>query len=397
MSEKIRILHITTTLNSNGGIEETIRILCRRLDPNRFRIGLCSIQDRPLEILEEFRQMDVEIFCIGRKGYFFDFITISQIKNVIKKFKADIVHTHTDKGNFHGRLAAFLSPKVCIVTTFHSLENMAFSKTPELKKRLSELFDVKCARHQNYIYMFVYPFFNIILNQLNSKVITVSNTIRKIYSYNPDNTLYETVYAPYDHTIFKSHYRGFNGKYIILGTVARLERQKGHFYLLQALSKLIKTRKDILLKIIGDGSLKKDIELFIKKNCLEPFVLLCGKLPHDTSLYDDIDIYIQPSIIEGCSITLLEAMGSGIPIIASDIDGPRELIIPDKTGILVPPKNPEALKDAILELIGNKELAFKLGRAGRERAINKFSSKIFAEKMFQIYQKLVIGGKEISA
>ncbi|MCP4350833.1 MAG: glycosyltransferase family 4 protein [Desulfobacterales bacterium] len=111
-------------------------------------------------------------------------------------------------------------------------------------------------------------------------------------------------------------------------------------------------------------------------------------LPHDARLYEDTDICIQPSVFEGCSITILEAMGTGIPVIASNIDGPKELIIPGKTGILVPPKHPDALKDAVLDLIENKEKAVKIGNAGNLRASEKFSSKVFIDKMSQIYQTL---------
>lgn len=171
--------------------------------------------------------------------------------------------------------------------------------------------------------------------------------------------------------------------------MGRLEKQKGHLYLLQAFAQLVQRRRDILLKIVGNGDLKADIELFIKRNNLEPYVFLCGNLPHDARLYDNIDIYIQPSVFEGCSITLLETMGTGIPVIASNIDGPKELIIPDKTGLLVPPENPDALAEAIFDLIENKEKALKLGRVGNKRVMEKFSSKVFIKKMSLIYQELV--------
>lgn len=389
MSEKIRVLHITTSLNSNGGIEETIRILCRRLDPNRFRIGFCSIQDRPLEILEEFRQMDVEIFCIERRGYFFDFITISQIKNVIKKFKADVVHTHRNKGNLHGRLAAVLTPGTAIVTTHHDMGDISFSRTPALKKRkqhnISASRDNDCS---GFIDTVMYPFLNVELNRLNAKVIAVSNSVRNIYTSNLGDNCFETVYSPYDETMYTPYYNGLRKSQISLGVVGRLTWHKGLMVLLHAMKILVQIRDDIRLKIIGNGDLKPKLDAFIHKNGLNPYVHLYGDLPHRANLYDNIDIYIQPSVSEGCSITLLEAMGVGIPVIASDIDGPKELITHNKTGILVPPDNPDALKDAIIDLIEDKEKAFKIGKAGNKRACENFSSKIFIEKMTRIYQEL---------
>lgn len=134
MLKPIKILHITTSLSSNGGIEETLRILCSRLDKKLFQIGICSIKDKPEKILEEFRQMDVEIFCGSRKGQLFDIFTTLWLRKVIKNFQADIVHTHNNKGNFHGRLAAKFASTVSIVTTHHDLGDLIFSKTSALKK-----------------------------------------------------------------------------------------------------------------------------------------------------------------------------------------------------------------------------------------------------------------------
>ncbi|MEE8301089.1 MAG: glycosyltransferase family 4 protein, partial [Candidatus Tectomicrobia bacterium] len=229
---------------------------------------------------------------------------------------------------------------------------------------------------------------NIQFNLLNDKVIAVSNAVRKVYSANPQDTFYETVYAPFDHTLFKSCYFGFQHTKVTLGTVGSLVGQKGLFYLLHAMKNLRQYRHDIYLKVIGDGPLKSELEAFCSRYHLEPYVGLFGHLPHDANLYKDIDLYIQPSVSEGCSITLLEAMGTGIPVIASNIDGPRELIIPHQTGLLVTPKNVEALTDAIVELIENKEKAFRLGRAGQKRAAENFSAVHFIGKMSRIYQEL---------
>ncbi len=390
MPRRISLLFVTTSISSYGGIEETLRVLCLRLNPDLFRIGICTIQDSPHEILDEFKEMDVEVYCIGRQGYFFDFFTALKIFHLIKSFKADIVNTHNNKGNFHGRIAAFLLKRPSIVTTHHDLGDIFFSKNPKLKKqKRSDLLEIHGINPYNLVHAVLYPYLNVKLNNLNSKVITVSDAVRDIYTSNPVDPRFETVYAPYDDTVFKMQYEGFKGRKIFLGTVGRFFRQKGHIYLLQAMKMLVQSRNDIELILIGDGPLKTDIERFIKENDLTSFVKILDCMPHDASLYDGIDIYIQPSVSEGCSITLLEAMGVGIPVIASDIEGPRELIISGKTGVLVPPKNPQALKDAVLRLIENKEKAAELGKTGNRRVLEKFSSNIFIRRMTGIYQDLV--------
>lgn len=390
MPRRIHLLFITTSISTYGGIEETLRILCDRLNPTLFRIGLCAIQDHPHEILEEFREMGVETYCLHRTGYFFDLITTLRVSSLIKQFKADIVHTHNDKGNLHGRAASFIAGKPAIVTTHHDLGDILFSKNPKLKtKRSSVLSEISGVDPYQWTHKTLYPFLNIGLNRLNAKVITVSNAVRDIYTSDPLDAHFETVYAPYDETIFRPNNEGFKTEKVTLGTVGRFCKQKGYVYLLQAMKLLVTSRSDIALRIIGDGPLRSDIETFVEENGLTNFVTLCGPLPHDAHLYDDIDIYIQPSVSEGCSITLLEAMGVGIPVIAGDTEGPGELIIPNETGILVPLRNPHALKDAVLHLIENREKARTLGRAGNRRAMACFSATIFIERMTRIYQGLV--------
>ena len=395
MSKPIKILQVTPSLSSNGGIEETIRILCTRLDKKKFRLGVCPIKDQPRDILREFKETEVEFFYYPRKGRIFDIFTIFWLRKIITDFKFDIVHTHSNKGNFHGRLAGLLAgKKVSIVTTHHDLGDLIFSKTPFLSKASASRPGIQRPPYMNVVYSLVYPFFNVRLNSLNSKIITVSHIVKKVYSAEPDNTLFETVYAPYDETIFKSSYQGLRSERIVLGVVGRLEKQKGHLCLLRAFSELIRSHGNLFLIIIGDGTLRNEIDLFIEKNHLKSYVVVRGNLPHGADLYDGIDIYIQPSLLEGCSITLLEAMGTGIPIIASDVGGPKELIIPNKTGLLVPPNDPAALKAAILGLMDNKKKALGLGKAGNERALQHFSSQIFIDKMSRIYQALV-GEKEM--
>ncbi len=388
MSKPIKILQVTPSLSSNGGIEETIRILCTRLDKKKFRLGVCPIRDQPRDVLKEFKETGADFFYYPRKGRIFDVFTIFWLRKIITDFQFDIIHTHSNKGNFHGRLAGMLAGKVSIVTTHHDLGDLIFSKTPVLREERGDRAGIRRPPYMNIVYSVVYPFFNVRLNKLNSKIITVSSIVKKVYSSEPDNPLFETVYAPYDETIFRPNYQGLRGKRIVLGVVGRLEREKGHLCLLRAFTELIRSHRNLFLIIIGDGTLRNEIDLFIEKNDLRPYVLVRGNLSHSADLYNDIDIYIQPSLLEGCSITLLEAMGTGIPIIASNVGGPKELVIPNETGLLVPPNDPAALKAAILDLIGNRKKAVGLGRAGSERALKNFSSKIFIDKMSRIYQDL---------
>lgn len=378
---------MSSTFSSHGGIEETLRLLFTRLDTDEFRFGLCSITDAPQNIITVFHELDIERFCMKRTGYFFDAATTLRIYNIMKRFKADIVHTHRNKANLHARIAGYLAPKISIVTTHHDMEDIVFSKNPGLKRHKEfSPFDVHDVDHPDWITSILYPFLNVMLNRLNSKVISVSNSVRDIYTAHPGDRRFETVYAPYDETVYHYTCRRRKADGITLGTVGRLAKPKGHLYLLQAMKMLARYHGNIVLKIIGDGPIRSQIVSYIKNHRLSSQVRLCGELPHNAHLYDGIDIYIQPSVSEGCCIAVLEAMALGIPVIASNIDGLKELILPEKSGILVPAKNPDALTRAITDLIDNEEKALLLGKAASLQAKEKFSAATFASKMADIYR-----------
>jgi glycosyltransferase involved in cell wall biosynthesis len=385
---KINVLHITSTLRSSGGIEETIRVLARKLDPARFRVGVCSIGDSYEDILPEFKQMDIELFCLARRGYFFDLLTTLALRRVINTFGADIVHTHRNKANLHGRLAALLTQTPSI-TTFHSVStsyNMFHTAGSASAKDITGVTGDHLPGLMN---SFIYPLLTKLLNRFNDRIVVVSEAVRAVYSNNRDDSRYVTVYAPYDEEIFSPTGRLFAGRQVTIGTVGRLVWKKGHIYLLQAMRHIVKIRTDIRLKIIGAGPLRAELESFVNRHDLAAYVELCGDRPHDAMLYEDMDIYVQPSVSEGCSITLLEAMGCGIPVIACNIEGPAELIRGGIDGILVPVRDPVALADAILDMVDHREKSIALANAGQQRAYANFSSKHFIKKMTSLYQRAV--------
>ena len=157
VSSSINVLFVTTGIGSFGGIEETLRILCTHLNRNRFRIGLCVIQKIPQESANLFEKLGVQIFALGRKGYFFDPLTTLAVAQVIRRFKADIVHTHHNKGNLHGRLAAGFLASAPSTTTHHDLSDSRFAKTPA----------ARVARIPGgWVEATLYPFLNVTLSRL---------------------------------------------------------------------------------------------------------------------------------------------------------------------------------------------------------------------------------------
>lgn len=184
---------------------------------------------------------------------------------------------------------------------------------------------------------------------------------------------------------------------IVLASLSRLTLQKGINYTIEAINRLIKTnpKLPIVYLIAGIGPDSQIIEEMIHKDNLEAHVFLLGKLPDEDrdAFFNSIDIFMQPSqphqsFIEGFGISLVEAQACGKPVISTDWGGIPEAVVRDKSGILVPVKNQQAVEDAILKLAVDTELRTRMGQAGIEHA-KQFSWEKHAKQVEEVLLSLV--------
>jgi glycosyltransferase involved in cell wall biosynthesis len=152
-------------------------------------------------------------------------------------------------------------------------------------------------------------------------------------------------------------------------TVGRIEREKGHHVLLEALASLKRRNVRVRWTLVGDGSLRLSVWRRAVELGLESEVALLGKVGQDRirSCYLDAHVFCLPSLGEGVPVVLMEAMASGLPVVASGIMGIPELVEAGVGGLLVPPGRADALAEAIGILAADPALRRRMGRAGRER------------------------------
>ena len=179
----------------------------------------------------------------------------------------------------------------------------------------------------------------------------------------------------------------FDDNTVLIGTVAAFFARKGHEYLLGAASKIIDKHPNTKFIFIGEGSLilemkKRAQELGLSKN-----VEFLGFIENVLPYYSIFDIFVLPSLGEGMPLTLLEAMAMGVPVVATAVDGSKELVLDGETGLLVPSQNVMALAKAIEYMIENPEKAKEMGNAGRKRIRNKYSLQRNIEETINIYLK----------
>jgi len=180
---------------------------------------------------------------------------------------------------------------------------------------------------------------------------------------------------------------GIGGK-MVIGVVGRLRKEKGQATLLESMKTVIRELMDVVLIVIGDGPDRPYLEGMAKKCGIDSRVKWLGLRDHDEvlRLYSIMDVVVVPSLFEGFGLTAAEAMAAGKPVVASDVDGIREVIEKDATGFLVPPGDIQALGNALKKLLIDHERREAFGIRGKERVLRYFSIQQFETQILSAYQ-----------
>jgi glycosyltransferase involved in cell wall biosynthesis len=173
----------------------------------------------------------------------------------------------------------------------------------------------------------------------------------------------------------------------VIGAVGRLVERKGFKYLIDAMPLLLRKRPNLTLAIVGEGPLKESLQRQAASLGLADKVRFLGFRRDLRYVLQAIDVFALPSLKEGLPITLLIVMAEGRPVVASAVDGVPTFVHHDRTGLLVPPKDPEKLAEAIARLLDDRSLAAQLGSAGRALAAREASVRATAAKV----DKLILG------
>jgi glycosyltransferase involved in cell wall biosynthesis len=173
----------------------------------------------------------------------------------------------------------------------------------------------------------------------------------------------------------------------VIGAVGRLVERKGLRYLIEAMPILLKDRGNLSLAIVGDGPLKETLQGQAASLGLGDKVRFLGFRRDLRYVLQAIDVFALPSLKEGLPITLLIVMAEGRPVVASAVDGVPTFVHHDRTGLLVPPRDPRKLAEAIERLLNDRSMGAQLGGAGRALVAREASVKATAAKV----DKLILG------
>ena len=181
-----------------------------------------------------------------------------------------------------------------------------------------------------------------------------------------------------------------NNSKIVIGSVGSLVPVKGHTYLLQAIQRLqVDKRNKIRLLIIGDGPLRKELEEQVRQLGLDDVVIFTGHRNDIHRLIDRCSFLVNSSVQEGLSRTVVEAYLRSKPVIATNLDYVKEVIIPDQSGLIVPTRDSRALAQAINTYIDHPDTTKSHGIRGKAFIADRFSLSRMLENYHHAYQELL--------
>jgi glycosyltransferase involved in cell wall biosynthesis len=174
----------------------------------------------------------------------------------------------------------------------------------------------------------------------------------------------------------------------LIGNVAALVPHKGQRHLIESAALVVRQVPDARFVIAGEGELRPALERAIKEHHLEKHVLLLGFRPDVLSLHKAFDIFVMSSVTEGLGTSLLDAMASGTPVVATAAGGIPEVVVEGETGFIVPPRDHDAMADALVRLLKDEKLRQRMGHAGLLRARRRFSADRMVQETLRVYQRV---------
>ncbi|MDD4607462.1 MAG: glycosyltransferase [Patescibacteria group bacterium] len=356
MNKKIKIIHILSELKP-AGAEHLVLDLVKNLDPAQFEIQVWAVVGGgELEI--EFKKLNINVQVFNKKTKL-GLGVLWQMYRKLKIFQPNIVHTHLFAGDMWGKVASRLAGIKNIISTEHNID----IDEGQIKKKI-----------KRWTYKFT------------SCVVAVSQAVKNytIQTYQVKTEKIQVIYNGIDLNKFTFCPREINQRQPIIGTIARLEPQKGQEFLIQAFQQVLKKYPQANLWIIGYGSLEGKLKKQVADLNLDPAVKFWGGRMDIIEKLKQLDIFVLASEWEGLGIALIEAMASGLPVIGTRVGGIPELIQDGETGLLVKSQSVEELSQAIIKLLDQPELSFKLGQQASQVVKQNFD----IQKMVKAYKKI---------
>jgi glycosyltransferase involved in cell wall biosynthesis len=353
----LRVAHVVLQLD-RGGMEKLLVEFARHANRQQFDLRLISLSGRG-SLAAEIEACGWPVTALDeppglRPGM------IDRLRRLLRQWKADIVHTHNTKPLLYAGPAARLAGVPVLVHTAHGQRYGS--------SRLHTWMFVQACRTAD-------------------RVVCVSHDgarLRLCEGIPANKTC--TIWNGIDVSRFSYHGPNPDGPAVL---VARLVPEKSVETLLRATSVVVRSASSFRLEIAGDGPQSEALKQLAHELGIWRQVVFLGEVGEIGELLKRARMFVLPSLTEGISISLLEAMAQGLPVVATGVGGTLEVVADGRSGLLVPPAEPAPLASAMLKIWSDLELSRKMGAAGRQRVEQDFNVAITTGKYESLYQELI--------
>lgn len=376
MPEKIKIFYLITGLTI-GGAEKHLLHTVRTLDKSRFEAVVGVLYDSQTisceagdDLVPQFEASGVRVEKLSMK-HKLDLGAFQRLYRLIGEEKPDVIHTHLMWSDWLGRLIGRAHRVPVIVGTLHAVEPWrewrVFQDVDRWTSKFCDALIAVSRQVKNGI---------VATEKIEaSRICVIPNAVEDMSPVS-DSPARKRDELPL-----------MNGECVI-GAVGRLdERCKGHGTLLESLALLKSRGRSFHCVLIGNGPSRETLEKRAEELSLTENLTFAGMQQDVNAWLRDFDIFVQPSHKEGSPLSVIEAMAAGRPIVASDVGAIPEKIHHRQTGLLVKPKDPEALAHALDLLISDRALAESVGAAARTKFLERYELKSAVRLLETLYEE----------
>ncbi len=369
------IVHIIFRLDV-GGLENGLVNLLNNLPPSEFRHAIICITDYT-SFRDRLNRSDVEVYSL-RKPPGNSLRTHAKVWKLLRELSPTIVHTR-NLAALEFQIAAALAG---VPVRIHGEHGWDMRDLDGRNRRYLAM--------KRFVRPFVHHYIGLsrhIERYLRESVRIPAHDVSQIY-----NGVDTDRFRPAANGRTRLPDPMFDGEdLIVIGTVGRMERVKDPLTLARAFVRLTQTvpemRHRLRLVMVGDGTVKREVVACIEQAGLLGQVWLPGSLNNVHEILRGLDVFVLPSLAEGISNTILEAMATGLPVLATRTGGNPELVDDGETGSLVPPADPDALADGMLTYVRQAAVRLQHGRRARQVAVERFSLAAMVDQYASLYRR----------
>jgi glycosyltransferase involved in cell wall biosynthesis len=372
--KKIKVLHIIAS-PTIGGAEKLLANYLKDFDRDKFEVivGSYLVEGEESAFWRELCKFDVVREPIRIKTPF-DFHQFRAIHGILKRYRPNVVHTHGYKTNICGFLVTRWL-RVPIVTTVHGWLHSRSWRT-----RVFYIFNFFLLRHFDVVIAVSDRMrFELERRRIRrDRIVTVKNVPSLDDSRRRKSSDIERILS-------------FASGDPLIGFVGRLEKVKGGEQFVKAAFLVAKEDASLKFVIAGDGPERLNLEKLAASLGLKSKMLFLGFCEDTVSLFGALDLYVLPSLDEGIPLTVLEALASRVPVVATRVGGVPEVIDDGFNGVLVEPDDADSLAKAILWVRGSPSVRKKIVEEGEKLVKTKYNVKDWVRRLESIYSNMANG------